>query len=184
MLHQADRHTSGLIRPSQFYKALIGVRFSATTDNFLSNLRHRAHAGHEVHSSVLQVPSTMLLTCRYAREEAAESKRAHKGARNLFSFTLLRVHLPDMAVQGSLTVFVSMFRVLSAVGFRGYIRWLKQAKGNSNTDDGWGWMWALLLIAFQVLQIMCQHKQIWCGMRMGLHLKQEVRALVSNTAVT
>lgn len=81
-----------------------------------------------------------------------------------------------MLLQSCLTCSVSTFRVLSVVSFRQYIRWLRDQDGAANKEAWYGWMWALLLIAFQLLMIFSQHQQIFFGMRLGLRLKQQVRA--------
>lgn len=121
------------------------------------------------------------MLCRYAcEEEAAQSKSSAKETRNLFLYTLLRCNIRLMIVQSALAACVSLCRVLTAVGFRQYVRWLLTQEGDETEGgppSGWwyGWMWAGLLIVFQIGSVVGQNQQFWCGSRLGHRWTQQVR---------
>lgn len=81
-----------------------------------------------------------------------------------------------MITQGLFILAVSTFRVLTAIGFQQYLQWL-QSDGERGAEGGvwYGWMWAGLLVFFQMAQVLCEHRQDWCGSRLGYRWTQQVR---------
>ena len=69
----------------------------------------------------------------------------------------------------------SIFRVLSTVGLRQFIRWLRDYEDPAKSpQERIGWMWACLLIGFQLGLALTHHQLFWYGMRLGFLLKQQV----------
>lgn len=70
---------------------------------------------------------------------------------------------------------LSAVRMLIAGGFWHYVRWM-QSTGEGGGEEGvwYGWMWAGLLILFQIGALMCAHWQFRYAVLLGHHRAQQV----------
>lgn len=117
------------------------------------------------------------LVATYSKQFANESKlaSARGSKRNALLHSLLRSHKALMIQQSGWVVLESLFRLLSPVGLRQLIRWLRAYEDpDQSPQERYGWMWAGLLIAFQLGLALTHHQLFWCGMRLGFLLKQQV----------
>ena len=121
------------------------------------------------------------LVAAYSKQFTKESSRVknwRNSNRDLLLHSLLQSHATLMGLQSVLSLVEILFRLLSPVGLRQFIQWLRDYEDPDEApQERYGWMWAGLLIAFQLCLLLTHHQLFFCGMRLGFLLKQQVRLL-------
>lgn len=116
-----------------------------------------------------------LVTKHSTQFEKESTAASAKGSdHNVLLPSLLRSHTTLMLQQCGWTVLESLFRLLSPVGLRQFIMFLRAFENAEQEIEEWrGWMWACLLIGFQLGLALTHHQLFWTGMRFGFLLKQQ-----------